>query len=503
MNLAVTHIMSPEPFVIAGRQIVFEATLRQFGTEPRQSCTVELNVDDVPVGEQTADVPAGGETTVRFTHRFTAPGNHAVTVRAQSDQLAIDDSRILIVPVREEIRVLCVAGREGAARYVADALDPNPTAPSAIRPVVVSEADLAETQLTDFDCVFLCNVALLTASEAQRLTRFAEVGGGVVLFLGDRVIPTSYNAFVMESQALVPDVQRAGSSSPPADPVNSAPPTFLPARIGPLIAEPQFGLDPLDYRHPIVAPFRGRERAGLLTTPVSRYYELDTSQGPRGVEVVAATRRGDPFIVAAPLGRGRAVLIATDGSLSSIDPTSGEPWTTWPTWPSFLPIVRELLAYALSGKNRSWQQSVGTSLTGTAAHEVTAFRASTGPPNQWQMVRSDGRSEPVAWYSHGGAWSWSYADTNLSGKYTLRDASQNQLQEFAVNFDPAESDLAKLQKNQLPPSIDVRTTARDGVTGDATSLVTKAVWSGWLLWLAVALMLVESFLAWRFGRGSA
>jgi hypothetical protein len=109
----------------------------------------------------------------------------------------------------------------------------------------------------------------------------------------------------------------------------------------------------------------------------------------------------------------------------------------------------------------------------------------------------------VAWDSVGGTWSWSYADTDLSGLYTLRDASQDRLQQFAVNADPAESDLARLDPQQLPPDIEVRTTPQDATSSGATSLITHALWSGWLLWLAVALMFVESFLAWQFGRGSA
>ena len=123
----------------------------------------------MPVGEQTVDVPAGGDATVRFTHRFQSAGGHAICVRAPGDRLDVDNSRWLVVPVREEVRVLCVAGREGAAKYVSDALNPNPAGESPIRPVVISEGDFADVALAEFDCVFLCNVAQLTASEAERL----------------------------------------------------------------------------------------------------------------------------------------------------------------------------------------------------------------------------------------------------------------------------------------------------------------------------------------------
>src|SRR5207237_5246048 len=120
--------------------------------------------------------------------------------------------------------------------YIANALNPNPAGDSPIRPIIISEGDLADAKLADFDCVFLCNVAQLTASEAERLARYAESGGGVVFFLGDRVVSASYNALAQGS----------------TNKIVQAP--LLPASIGQIISQPQFGLDALEYRHPIVAP---------------------------------------------------------------------------------------------------------------------------------------------------------------------------------------------------------------------------------------------------------
>ncbi len=334
-NLAVTRLATTDTFATLGREIAFEATLHQFGDQPRPGVKVELLIDDVPVGEQTVTIPAGGDSAVRFTHRFRTAGEHVATVRATGDQLEIDNSRWLTVPVKERVRVLCIAGKQDAAKYIASALDPNPSDASTIQPVIISEGDLAEQQLQDFDAIFVCNVAQLAANEAERLARYAAAGGGVVFFLGDRVIPERYNAMATSTEPL------------------------FPARLGEVINAPRQGLDPLDYRHPIVAPFRGRERAGLLTTPVARYFQLDLSSSKTNAETVLATASGNPFIVAAPLGRGRTIVVATDASLSSIDPTSGEPWTNWPTWPSFLPMIRELLAYAASSAQSQGEPLVG------------------------------------------------------------------------------------------------------------------------------------------------
>jgi hypothetical protein len=380
------------------------------------------------------------------------------------------------VPVKERLRVLCVAGREGAAKYIASALNPDPAANSAIEPVIVTEGDLEELELTNFDCIFLCNVAQLTSGEAARLSRYAAAGGGIVVFLGDRVIADQYNQIA------------AGSA-------------LLPARLGPITATKTFGIDPLDYRHPIVAPFRGRERAGLLTTPINRYIKLEPPQGGTNVEVAAALPGGDPLIVAAPLGRGRTVVVATDGSLTSVDPESGEPWTTWPTWPSFLPIVRELLAYASGGRQDQLQQPVGATLSAT----LSAPSASADSAN-FQIARPDGRVDRLSVRSTPEGWQWSYDKTDTSGIYALRGAPTDVAQQFAINVDTSEGDLTKADAAALPPELLVRDTwqtAARGLAQSAAGLSPRSAWNLPLLWTALALLFVESFLAWQFGRGAA
>jgi hypothetical protein len=471
-NTAVTSLSSSEPLITVGREIFFDATLRQFGAAVRKQCSVELLVDSEPVAEQTIDLPAGADVTVRFDHRFQSAGEHTVEIRAAGDHLDIDNSRWLVVPVHDHVRVLCVAGRPDAAKYIAGALNPNPAGESPIEPVVISEGDLAEVDLGGFDCVFMCNVAQLTTSEAVRLKRFAQAGGGIVFFLGDRVDPQSYNA-------------RASGKNP-----------LLPAAMGDIVNQRQFGIDPLDYRHPIVAPFRGRERAGLLTTPIARYHRVAVPSGSPTVQVAAAMQNGDPLIVTAPLGLGRTVLVATDGSLSSADAETGEPWTNWPTWPSFLPIIRELLAYATSGRQQEWQQLVGTPL---ASRGVLAPASAVN--STLKIERPDKRTDAVSLHSTPSGTEWSYADTDLSGLYTLHGLPDDKSRTFALNVDTRESDLAQVDPQQLPSELHLLGAAADASPTSSAPGISRAGWNESLLWAALALIFAESFLAWQFGRG--
>lgn len=502
-NLAVTSLTSPEPFATPHRDATFNVTLHQFGATPRLKCSVELLIDQTAVAEEATDVPANGEATLRFQHRFSATGDHDVAVRASADQLDIDNSRWLVTIVRPNVQVLCVEGRPNAAKFVASALNPGASTDSPIQPTVIDEGAFADVRLDEYECVFLCNVGQITANEAARMRRFVQAGGGLVLFLGDQVDAANYNSWSTASAATeisgrgVPEhaapktaVDRGTESGTTTN--ESQQTGFIPATLGDITPNTQPGIDPLDYRHPIVAPFRGRERAGLLTTPIATYVRLLLPTAHLGTEVAAATRSGDPLIVTSSIGQGRVVLVATDASLSSTDQRTGERWTNWPTWPSFLPVVRELLSFAAGNRGDFRQTIVGTTLSGEVPEAALA--------GALRLRRPDGQKAAVSLSENAIDRTWNYSDTNVSGIYSL-EGLPNRNESFAVNVETAESDLTKLDARKLPPHVHVQTAwAEDSRAIDA-AVLSQSSWTEPLLWAAFVLLLVEAFLAWRFGRG--
>ncbi len=197
----------------------------------------------------------------------------------------------------------------------------------------------------------------------------------------------------------------------------------------------------------------------------------------RGVALFTLLSQPGHLLGLSGLKRGdrRVVLVATAGSLASVD-ASGEPWTTWPAWPSFLPIVREMLNYAAGGRDSVWQTTVGTPLPIPTA------------TNSLEITRPDGRTTSVA------------GDTDVSGIYAVRRNGVDGVTHFAVNVDTRESDLAQADVGKLPPQLVVSKTT-DVATGSGGAA--SAAWQSPLLWSALALLLVEMCLAWLFGRGVA
>jgi von Willebrand factor type A domain/Aerotolerance regulator N-terminal len=473
-NLAVMRLDVRESLVTIARDVTIEAEVQNFGALPATRQRAVFLVDDQQVHAQDVDVPADGRATVSFTYRFDTPGEHGLEARLLDDRLAVDNHRWLSLPVREAIRVLCVEGKPEAARYVAYALQPDRSQRPAVRPDVRMENALMELDLSEYDCLFLCNVGRISRDEAGVLYDFVKAGGGLVITLGDQVQADSYN------QELGGELSHK---------------RVLPGRLEQLADEAQYTLDPLEYRHPIVAPFARHERAGLLTTPVWKYFRVQPYDKTTA-KVALAFQNGDPAIVEEPILRGRSILLATAVSPDSVDRSSQPPvpWTAISTWPSFPPLVQEMLALAVRGQSQHRNLLVGEplegNLRGAAAQGVLS------------VIAPDGTSERVPLKAEGDESQWVYHSPAWSGLYRAQfGASLNPTQLFAVNVNPRESNLERFDPELLPSQF-----RRDLPTWDQTTATLPASrptqYFRYLLGLVLVLLLTESFLAWRFGNAS-
>jgi hypothetical protein len=321
----------------------------------------------------------------------------------------------------------------------------------------------------------------------------------------------------------------------------------LPAKLVEPALTGDYVIDPLEYRHPIVAPFRDDRRAGLLSTPIHKYVRLRPIEAAHARVALAVASRGskvqpdekppqpplrspsmndapgampvpdgrDPIIVEAPAGRGRVVLFATAASLASLDDASGRPWTYWPVWPSFLPVVQESLRLAVRGRWDHHNVIVGQPLCGVAPGAALGTElplAVTGPDG----VRRVERAPCVV---DGNQTQWTVADTSVSGVYHVGPESvapesvapesvapesvarapsevsgPASEEPYAVNVDTSESDLARLDPRELPED-----PAALGDRPKATLSRRQGLFDRLLL-AAALLMLTETCLAWWLGR---
>ncbi len=120
--------------------------------------------------------------------------------------------------------------------------------------------------------------------------------------------------------------------------------------------ESDWTIDPLDYRSPIVAPFSGFPNAGLLTTPIFRYWKIVNRSTDLKVDIALSS--GDPWLVRHRVGKGwvASFLSAPEsGQLSGASST----WNAVTTWPSFLPLAQQLLQAISDVDSRVYNRLAG------------------------------------------------------------------------------------------------------------------------------------------------
>lgn len=484
-NAAVTEFGFSESFITVGRPARFKAVVKNFGSQRIAGKSLEFFVDGKLAEQKPLDIAPSGEASETFSHVFQFGGEHRLQVRLPHDGLPLDDQRWLAVPVQEQIRVLCINGKTTARAmgkatdFLELALSPSASlaspGKSLIEPHVVNEGELPGLELGKYDCVILCNVGLFTPREADRLATYLKQGGGVIFCLGDQVQAESYNQVLY----------RQGEG-------------ILPAKLGDrrIVAEADrnteaFEFDPADFAHPIVKAFEGNPDAGLQTTKLFGFVRAElNAKNPARVALKFDT--GDPAIVEASIGQGKCVLVTT-----AVD----DSWSNWPLWPSYLPLIQEMVLYAVSGRWGERQHLVGQPLT----HVYPA----TGVEVDAAVTRPDGQTQTAKMSLSDGASQLSFDATELSGIYEVtlgHPLPRTDL--FAVNVDPRESDLTKLEKDELEGELfaglemSYRTEWQADAAESSSPTSERGGLTRWLLYLTLGLVFVEQMMAWRFAWGA-
>jgi len=464
LNVAITNLTIDPAITLQQRETTITATLTCFGKAPATDARVELIVEGHSIDQKQVLLQSGGEATVQFTQRFIDEGAQTVQVvlAGNQDGLVSDDTRWLIVDVRPKLRVACFAGQPGAADDLARALAPGGEPienESAIEPEVFSIGRLGEMNLSNYPAVLLGSVEELSPREAATLTEYVRQGGGLAIFPGQATTPESLGELQPMLAVQVESIQPTG----------------------------EYRFDPQEYRHPIVSPFRGQAQSGLLGVAVSQYYRLHFRNEHSSAETVLKFDTGDPALVVDSFGLGRVAISALPASLAARTAT-GTPWSSFALSPSFLPVIRELVAYLVGDR---WLQQRNL-LVGEPAifpwmdgTKTASVRLPAGTRQTLPHPGAEDRGRLV------------FRETNDQGVYRF-SANDQESARFAVNLDGRDSDLTPIDPATLPASFSANTVA------GSSPLLTAAVnfsLARTLLAAALMLLLLEIGLAWLLGKG--
>ncbi len=472
-NLAVTSAGFGVNVQVAGAASDIYCRLLNTGSRNAEQ-DLGLFLDGEKVAERPVSLAAGAEETVSFSHVFARSGQFAGELRLGPDELDADDSRYFTVNVLESLPVLLVNGDPSAVPYLNETffLELALSAPAAggktvspVRPKTVTSADFLQQRLDDYGCVILANVPRLPELWADRLRRYVEGGGGLIVFAGDRVDAASYNTALAGSgepllPALLGEVRRAEGSA----------------------GQGGFRIRRLDRRHPILRGVADAIDTGAAR--VERFFSV-TPQTEAGAVLVELD--AGPLLLEKRAGAGTVILCTSTADLD---------WNNLPARSFFLPVLHQMVYYA------------GRSATGDRDVLVGSPYALELPPSDEPAQVSffgpaaEGEDEPVELSAPGAAdqaGRIAFKGTRRPGIYraacTVGDEEHEEL--FAVNVETRESELDRIDPEEAGRMTGAKNT-RVVSDPDRLTMLVRREREGLPLWnqlfaLAIVLAVAESF----------
>ncbi len=480
-NIGLTGLAVVNGPVAPGRPAVVRATIFRSGgiSDSAQEVPVTFWVDGTKKESRLVAPPPHGAVSCDATLVFDGPGFHEVMATVPADPLEGDNRLAAVVPAKDSVRIGCVYNPEAASdlarptSFLECALSPAPGLTS-FQAIPLLARDLADTLENSrgepvFDALLLADVPILDKRAVEALERYVRRGKGVAFFPAGSVDADFYNAELYRAGAGILPARLARIEAREVERETGGPLRLIPG--------PAAGL--------FLAPFPVA-RGDLGRVAAWRRWVLE-GEGPFARVLLAFDGAG-PALVARDVGRGTALVWG--GGVSSS-------WTNLPARPVFLPwvhqLVRELTLPSESRANLAW----GESLRWEIPVESVGRRANLVSPagERYELT-------PVQEEAKGPQPGWEVATGPLDRSGLWRLALQGEREEIpiAVGLPPGESDLTRLKTSELEallPGLPLETGRSWGISAEKAR---GADLSQSLLFLILAFLYVESYLAWRAGR---
>jgi uncharacterized membrane protein len=367
-------------------------------------------------------------------------------------------------PLRSETAFLYAAfmGRAGQA----------PTAtPSTVEWETIAASRLDTRDLAGYDVVMLVNVPAITRRQAAAIGDFVRRGGGLFMFLGNRIDPAQMNSQMRDADGT--DLLPAHLSAPIGE---------VGARVGaeqPSGAALGWTLAAGPPDHPITRFVSALPRQLWEEIRFQRYFQVSPNEKARVLLSLAST--GDPILVERGLGRGTVLLFTS---------TADRDWTDFPVSPAYVMLLQEAVTYLA-------RQSSDNAVT-VSQNMIFPLPAGTAPADI--SVRGPGGQEALfAVPADEDGQQRAVVTADKPGIYALRASAAEAEMKMAANVDPRESSVAVLRGGRLESAVgaisarlidqgrDLRQMVRNSRSG-------RELWRT-LLELVLAALVIESLLS--------
>jgi len=402
-NLSIPSVVFDRTPFSGQERITVTSAVSNRGAESASAVPVVLEIDGLEVERQTVTVAPNASASVAFApFTLAEEGAHGI-IRAGPDPFDADNAFHFVLTPSRPVSVLIVDnGGVDSTFYLTRALAIG-NAP-AFDVEIVTPGRVTPAMLDTYDVVVLNDTIVPLGVGAAGLERYVDRGGGVFVVLGERSSWPTSEAEVIPGRIGAP-VDRTGRSG-------------------------TIGF--IDYSHPVFEVFKAPRSGDFSAARIMRYRALETDP-----DALVLARFDDGGVAAAErrIGGGRMIVLTTP-----LD----DSWNDLALKPVYLPLVHRVVRYLARYEAPTAWLTVGQVVDLASELTEPADRVIVAPSNEQRKVTVD---DP------------GLLELTEQGVYEIRSAaSAGNPYRIAVNLDPAESDLSRLDPAELVAAVTGRAT---------------------------------------------
>ena len=434
--------------------------------DPPLETNIKLELNGRSLQSKKLQLAPNSSTTVSFDPLTLPGGVSRGTIQLDPDKLEIDNAYHFVLWPGQSLNVLSLDGNRRRSLYVDRALAIGDRPSFRLESKRMSQLGAAD--LEGRHVVLLNDVASIGAAPARLLERFVSEGGGLIVALGEA---SGRNSFTGDAALLLP--------APPGGSTDRA---------------RDWGgtLSYMDYGSPVFDIF-GAPHSGDFSA--AKFFRYRTFEKPITSGILARFDDGAVALAEKTIGDGR-VLVWT----STLDTF----WNDLALQPVFLPFLHQLMKYAAGYAEVNAWQTVGD----VADLEQFFVRmgediAPDGERKVDLVVSAPSGTRTIIPPSEERA----LLSLSEQGFYELRLAGRGsgtaEAMALASNLDLTESDLAKLDPEELVASVTFRELSDDAAPGAGETVADQEGRQGYWWYLLVAafiLLATETILSNRLSR---
>lgn len=411
-NTGIVGVDLGNQLIEVGTEFNVMAEIKNRSGTPVGDMLMSLYLDGRRVDQRGLRLKAGETRTESFRMMINDPGFHSGYVSLSDDDLLADNSWHYCFYIPDRFNVLVIGEDNLGSRLYRLALAPEENLRRHWSVHQAHYEQFPSLRLNEYDVLLLADYPLLAAGDIARVKEFVSRGGGVLINLGQKTDSANYNNYLADLTGV-----RLLSSFPREF-----------SRGG------YYRLTDFDYEHQILSIFDAGNQAEFKS-----YARIKAElTGDVAARIISRWSDGSPAITISSHGRGKVMLFNCD-----ITPDISD----FSLHPFFVPFVTRSVEFLSSDFSAHGESETAGSMP------TRILRHGFNVRNEYQLELPDKTRRTVTGEYRDNSHFVACARLTQSGVYSIWNGGRES-DRFAVNIDPDEGDLYRLDISDLTDYID-------------------------------------------------